>query len=120
MPEAARPRPDDTDIEILKDVVRSAILRWNDRGSGAIVSRNAGEYGETLNRADDKRALYRPGEIRDLQAVCGNVRKRGQASTISTIPHAHNDDAGVDPVHPFLLGDDDFTRYDEFGNKYQR
>ncbi|MCF8606024.1 hypothetical protein L5I01_21975 [Gordonia sp. HY442] len=89
------------DLEIVKDVMRSAILRWAERGSGAVVQRTAGEYGETLARIDDSGNLFRPQEIRDLRSVCGNVRKRGRASTISTIP---TPTTVVPTVHPFLTG----------------
>lgn len=96
---------DAEDLEIVKDVLRSAILRWVERGSGAVVSRNAGEYGETLARIDDSGNLFRPGEIRDLKEVCGNVRKRGRASTIATLPTSAG---GPTPtVHPVLTDTED-------------
>lgn len=96
---------DAEDLEIVKDVLRSAILRWVERGSGAVVSRSAGEYGETLARIDDSGNLFRPGEIRDLKQVCGNLRKRGRASTISTLPPWAG---GPTPtVHPFLTDTED-------------
>lgn len=71
-------------LEVLKDVLRTAILRWHDRGSGAVVQRTAGEYGETLR--SDGGALFLPQEIRDLQSLCKDYRKRGRASTLSTLP----------------------------------
>lgn len=77
------------DIELLKDILRGAILRWNERGSGAVTSRNAGEYGETL-KADA--SLFRPQEIRDLQSLCSGFRRRGRASTISTVPTGYGND----------------------------
>lgn len=98
------PELDSSDIEIVKDVLRSAILRWSERGSGAVVQRTAGEYGETLAKADDSGNLFRPNEIRDLQSVCGNARKRGRASTISTIPTGYYGDEPT--VHPFLTDTD--------------
>lgn len=101
------PDLDSADVEIIKDVLRSAILRWDERGSGAVAQRTAGEYGETF-RASDSSTLFRPNEIRDLQSVCGNVRKRGRASTISTIPPGYHQ---TPTVHPFLTGgegDDEF------------
>lgn len=72
------------DLEVVKDVLRGAILRWNERGAGAVQQRTAGEYGETLR--EDNANLFRPNEIRDLQSLCSDYRKRGRASTISTLP----------------------------------
>ncbi|UPW09791.1 hypothetical protein M1C59_02740 [Gordonia terrae] len=97
------PAPPLTDVEtvIVKDVLRAAILRWHDRGSGAHSQRTAGEYGETLRAGDTN--LFRPNEIRDLQKVCGTSRRRGKASTILTgvftLP--------TPTVHPFLTGPDE-------------
>ena len=79
---------DEADLEIVKDVLRGAILRWAERGSGAVTQRNAGEYGETLKASDT--ALFRPQEIRDLQSLCSGYRKRGLATTISTIPTGYD------------------------------
>lgn len=90
------------DIEIVKDVLRSAILRWAERGTGVVAQRTAGEYGETIR--DNGSTLFRPNEIRDLLGVCGSIRKRGRASTISTLPSW----AGppTPDVHPFLTDTD--------------
>lgn len=98
---------DPSDVEIVKDVLRSAILRWDDRGSGAVAQRTAGEYGETFRAGESN--LFRPNEIRDLRSVCGNVRKRGRASTISTVPPGYYE---APTVHPFLTGGE---AGDEFG-----
>lgn len=81
------------DLEIVKDTMRSVILRSIDRGSGAIYSETSGDYSQTL--ATDK-AVFRPAEIADLQAICGTVRK-GKAYTAPTW------NAEPAPtVHPFL------------------
>ncbi|QDM56434.1 head-to-tail adaptor [Gordonia phage Pons] len=76
----------DEDVEILKDTMRGAILRWADRGSGAVQARSAGDYGETIVTGDGN--LYRPNEIRELQDLCKSYRRRGSATTILTGPYA--------------------------------
>ncbi|QFG05086.1 head-to-tail adaptor [Gordonia phage Dre3] len=82
----------DVQKEIVKDTLRGAILRWAERGSGAVTQRNAGDYGETLKGGTD--GLYWPAEIRDLQDVCSEHKRRGRASTIPT-----GDNRGVVPQH---------------------
>lgn len=92
----------DVEVQIVRDVLRSAVLRWHDRGSGAHSQRTAGEYGETLRAGDTN--LFRPNEIRDLHKVCGTSRRRGKASTILT---SSMWDAPTPTVHPFLTGPDE-------------
>jgi len=77
------PLDDAVDLETVKDILRSAVLRWNDSGSGAVTSRTAGDYSE--NFASSGGGLFRPGEIADLRTLCGG-RAGQKASTISTTP----------------------------------
>lgn len=77
------PLDDDVDRETVKDILRSAVLRWNDSGSGAVTSRTAGDYSE--NFAHSGGGLFRPGEIADLRSLCG-ARAGQKASTILTSP----------------------------------
>ncbi|MGW0038412.1 hypothetical protein [Gordonia sp. NPDC003376] len=102
----------DVQKEIVKDVLRGAILRWAERGAGAVTQRNAGDYGETLKGGNG--GLFQPGEIRDLQDVCSEHKRRPRATTILT-----GDTRGLNGpeygevcptcfrtnVHPFLLGE---------------
>ncbi|WNN95738.1 head-to-tail adaptor [Gordonia phage Fribs8] len=82
----------DVQKEIVKDVLRGAILRWAERGAGAVTQRNAGDYGETLKGGNG--GLFQPGEIRDLQDVCSEHKRRPRASTILT-----GDTRGATPQH---------------------
>ncbi|MBF6101443.1 hypothetical protein IU510_25815 [Nocardia cyriacigeorgica] len=85
-------------IEILRSALRSAVLRWHETGSGAVVQRQAGDYAETLGRDTTRGGLFRPDEIRDLLGLCGSGRSGG-ASTIPTWP-----EYAPPSAHPFLLG----------------
>lgn len=88
---------DPAQAEVVKEVLRGAILRWAERGAGAISQRQAGEYSETLRRIGSNR--FRPNEIRDLQNVCSSERRKPRASTILT----GNWGAIPTPtVHPFF------------------
>lgn len=90
--------PDD-DAEIVRDTMRNVILRWIDRGSGAIYSEVSGDYSQTL--ATD-RALFQPAEVREIQALCpGSSARAGKAYTAPTW------EAEPAPEHhPFVTGDD--------------
>lgn len=68
-----------------KAILRKAILRWNDSGTGSITQLSAGSFQQTLdNRAPHKSLLW-PSEVTRLQTLCGTARS-GQAFTIDTTP----------------------------------
>lgn len=52
-------------------ILRGAILRWNDSGSGAVVSQAAGPFSQTIDTSQVRRSMFWPSEITDLQELCG-------------------------------------------------
>lgn len=66
-----------------KAVLRGAILRWADQGSGAGPALVAGVFGATPQN-QPRRNLFYPSEISQLQALCGGGR--GKAFSINTEP----------------------------------
>ncbi|MDH3021152.1 hypothetical protein [Gordonia alkanivorans] len=95
------PLADEVSAEIVKDVMRSAVLRWIDRGSGAVYSETSGDFQRSLLK--DSASLFRPNEIRDLEEVCRDYRRRQTASTVLTFaPNAYQ----VPSVHPFVTDTD--------------
>lgn len=81
--------------QLVKSVLRDAILRRDEQGAGAVSARQAGDYGETLR---SNSGLFRPSEIAELQALCAEYRKD---SATTVLPWDW--DTGPQ-VHPFLLG----------------
>lgn len=75
------PLDDPVNLQIVKDVVRGAVLRWADRGSGALKFQSSGDFSQTLA---DVGALLRPNEIRELEEMCGEFTRQQRAATIST------------------------------------
>lgn len=53
-----------------KAVIRGAILRWHDAGSGAVSSQTAGPFGQTLDTRQVRRSMFWPSEIEQLQKMC--------------------------------------------------
>lgn len=53
-----------------KAVIRGAILRWNDAGSGAITTVQAGPYQQVIDSNTRRNNLFWPSEIRDLRKLC--------------------------------------------------
>lgn len=72
----------------VRAILRGAILRWNEAGTGALQSQNAGIFGQTLDTRQERRGMFWPSEIVALQNLCASTR--GGAYTVSL--------AGPDPV----------------------
>lgn len=81
-------------------IIRGAILRWNDAGTGAITSQAVGPFSQTVDTSQVRRGMFWPSEIKQLQELCGKSNAR--AFSIDTVP------AWTPPtVHPFLTDTDE-------------
>jgi hypothetical protein len=87
---------DSTDPQVraqVKAVLRAAILRWNDAGSGALVTKQdtTGPFShqETYDTRTHRSGLFWPDEITTLQGLCKSATKR--AFSIDTTPQAARD-----------------------------
>lgn len=56
----------------VKAILRGAVLRWNDSGSGAMQSQTAGAFGMTLDTRQERRGMFWPSEIVSLQSLCAD------------------------------------------------
>jgi hypothetical protein len=93
----------------VKAILRGAVLRWLEAGSGAFQSQVAGPFGVTYDTRQERRGLFWPSEIVQLQRVCLSVSPTGGggAFSIDTKP------ASVSVVHldtcDFNFGGNDCT-----------
>lgn len=66
-------------------ILRGAILRWNEAGTGAYQAQQAGPFGVTVDTRQQRRSMFWPSEIEQLQELCrGEVD--GGAFSIDTNP----------------------------------
>jgi hypothetical protein len=72
----------------VRAILRGAILRWNEAGSGALQAQTAGIFGQTLDTRQERRGMFWPSEIVALQNLCGTTA--GGVYSVSL--------AGPDPV----------------------
>src|SRR5689334_9425918 len=70
-----------TNQAAVKAILRGAIIRWNDSGSGALTQQTAGPFGQTLDTRQERRGMFWPSEIVALQNLCQPVG--GGAYTVS-------------------------------------
>lgn len=51
-------------------VLRGAILRWHDAGSGAITQQGAGPFQQTVDTRTTRKGMFWPSEIAQLRDLC--------------------------------------------------
>lgn len=56
----------------VKAILRGAVIRWNDSGSGALQAQQAGPFGQTLDTRQERRGMFWPSEITALQSLCAD------------------------------------------------
>lgn len=56
-----------------KAIIRGAILRWHEAGTGALQSQQVGPFGQTLDTRQQRRGMFWPSEIEQLQELCKGV-----------------------------------------------
>ncbi|EOM77908.1 hypothetical protein Rrhod_0717 [Rhodococcus rhodnii LMG 5362] len=67
-----------------KAILRAAILRWDEAGTGAVTQMSAGPFQRTVDTSSPRRRLFWPSEIDDLTKMC---RTSGSgAFTVDTVP----------------------------------
>src|SRR5690349_10249093 len=65
----------------VRAILRGAVLRWNEAGTGALQAQQAGPFGQTLDTRQERRGMFWPSEITALQSLCAT--SRGGAYTVS-------------------------------------
>jgi hypothetical protein len=76
---------DPTQVAAVRAVLRGAVLRWNDAGTGAISAQAVGPFSQTLDTRQTRKSMFWPSEIVQLQDICGGA-KSGGAFSIDTGP----------------------------------
>ena len=77
----------DDNAEAAKGIVRDAILRWHDSGSGAVTQQTAGPFSQTVDTRAPRRGLFLPSEEEELRAICRdhNGEERAGAFNVDTL-----------------------------------
>lgn len=68
----------------VKAVLRGAILRWNDAGTGAFQQQTTGPFGVTVDTRQQRRGMFWPSEIEQLQNICKDDSMDGGAFSVDT------------------------------------
>lgn len=98
VPELKDHTADADDTALVKTIIRAAVVRWYDSGSGAVTSRGAGDFSEYYRRdVEGLGGTFTKDELNELRAVVGLDQASGSASTVLTYPLPE-----WPTVHPFV------------------
>jgi len=91
--------PDGPKAKAAKSILRTAILRWNDAGSGAIQQVSAGPFQQST-QVQARRAMFWPSEIEHLRNLCkdGDTGKAFAIDTVAAVGSNHS------PICSLMLG----------------
>ncbi len=78
-----------TEAAAARAILRGAVLRWHEAGSGVLQSQQAGIYGQTLDTRQQRRGMFWPSEIQALQELCQGADTSG-AFAVDTVGFAGN------------------------------
>lgn len=53
-----------------KAIIRGAVLRWDESGTGAMQQVTSGPFSTTMDTRQTRRGMFWPSEIQQLQALC--------------------------------------------------
>lgn len=81
-------------------LLRGAIMRWNDAGSGARQSVTTGPFGESIDTTVRRSGMFWPSEITGLQGICSNGES-GKAFSVDTAPMGC---VGHSPICSLMFG----------------
>ena len=73
--------PTFTNAAAVRAILRGAVIRWNEAGSGALQAQSAGAFSQTLDTRQERRGMFWPSEIVQLQSLCANAQ--GGAYSVS-------------------------------------
>jgi hypothetical protein len=69
-----------------KAILRGAVLRWHEAGSGARSSFQVGAVQEAYDTRQTRRGMFWPSEITELERLCQESQS-GAAFSIDTVPY---------------------------------
>lgn len=75
---------DPVKVAAVKAILRGALLRWNDAGSGMVTQQGAGPFQQTIDTKQERRGMFWPSEISQLRDLC-SADGSGEAFSVDTV-----------------------------------
>lgn len=70
-------------LAAVKAILRGAILRWDEAGTGAVQTQVAGPFSQTV-QPQARRGMFWPSEIKQLQDICAGTASK--AYSVDVLP----------------------------------
>lgn len=70
-----------------KAILRGAILRWHEAGTGATIQQSAGPFAQSIDTKQQRRGMFWPAEIEQLQNLCKGSDAGSGVFSIDTAPN---------------------------------
>ena len=79
---------DETLAAAARSILRGAVLRWHDSGSGAVTQQGVGPFQQSVDTRQVRRGMFWPSEISQLRDLCSRFTNAGDAKAfaIDTAP----------------------------------
>ena len=79
---------DEARVAAVRAILRGALIRWHDAGSGAVTQQSAGPFSQSLDTRQQRRGMFWPSEIAQLRDICAGFsgEDSGKAFEIDTTP----------------------------------
>ena len=71
-------------LAAVKSILRGAILRWEDAGTGVITQQTVGPFGQQI-APQPRRSMFWPSELKQLQDICAGTASK--AFSVDTVPY---------------------------------
>ena len=69
----------------LRAILREALMRWKDVGTGAVTQQQAGPWMQSIDTTKQRRGMFWPSELDELRSLC-RTASSATAGTTSTLP----------------------------------
>ncbi len=67
-------------------ILRGAVLRWHDAGTGALQSSQAGPFGVQFDTGQQRRSMFWPSDIEALEGLCRSSGQGRRAFAVDLSP----------------------------------
>ena len=82
-------RADPQRVAAVRSILRGAVLRWHEAGTGAVVQESTGPFSRTVDTKTARKGMFWPDEISQLRDLCAEFSgdsREGRAFEVDTSP----------------------------------
>lgn len=69
-----------------KAIVRLALLRWNEAGTGAVTTQSSLSYSQAIDTRQTRKVMFFPSELDALRRLCRDDNDTGGAFAVDLLP----------------------------------